>query len=74
MFHGGVVPLDEGPVVDVRVRRAFGRGSGRIDALNLAGERWDAVGFVTPDLEGRPVPHVFPGMGRALRAGLEIAF
>ena len=67
-------PLRSAALVDGRVQRTFGRVRARIDATNLAARDWEAVGYALPDLEGRPVPYVFPGTGRAVRAGVDIAF
>ena len=68
------VPLRDALVVDARATRAFGRMRLRLDATNLIGRRWDALGYVLSDFEGRAVPHVFPAAGRALRAGIDYNF
>jgi hypothetical protein len=64
-------PLQGAVLLDARVQRSFGRVRARIDATNLGGRDWEAVGYALPDLQGRPVPYVFPGAGRAVRAGLD---
>ena len=70
----GAFPLQGAVLVDARVQRRFGRLRARVDATNLAGRDWEAVGYALPDFEGRLVPYVFPGAGRAVRAGVEVLF
>lgn len=71
---GNEMPLRTAVLVDARVQREFGRLRARIDATNLMGREWEAVGYALPDFEGRPVPYVFPGTGRAVRAGVDVLF
>jgi hypothetical protein len=40
----------------------------------LISREWEAVGYALPDFDGRPVPYVFPGMGRGVRAGVDVLF
>jgi outer membrane receptor protein involved in Fe transport len=70
----GAFPLETALLVDARVQRTFGKLRARLDATNLTGRTWEAVGYALPDFEGGVVPYVFPGMGRAVRAGLDVIF
>jgi outer membrane receptor protein involved in Fe transport len=70
----GASPLESALLVDARLQRRFGRVRARLDATNLTGRSWEAVGYALPDFEGGVVPYVFPGMGRAVRAGLDVIF
>jgi outer membrane receptor protein involved in Fe transport len=66
--------LADATVVDVRVAKVFRRLRVWLDALNLAGEEWEPMGYALPDFTGGEVPYYFPAPGRAVRVGVEWAF
>jgi outer membrane cobalamin receptor len=68
------VPVRAATLLDARISRTVGWGTLFVDALNLAGRRYDEYGFVLTDFRGNPVPHVYTGAPRVVRAGLTITF
>jgi hypothetical protein len=68
------LPIDGPSVLDFRLRRTIGRHAIFVDALNVAADEYEAYGYTLPDIEGNPMPFVYPGAPRAFRAGLSVAF
>jgi outer membrane cobalamin receptor len=60
--------------VDMRVRRGIGRHLVFLDVLNLTGDRYEEYGFTLPDFGGQPMPYVYAGAPRAIRAGLTVRY
>jgi outer membrane cobalamin receptor len=67
-------PIDGPSSIDMRLRRDVGRHAVFLDVLNLTGNRYEEYGFTLPDFGGQPVPFVYAGAPRALRAGLTIRY
>ena len=68
------IPLDDAVVVDLRLRRRFGKVAAHLDLLNLTDQRYHEVGLILPDFEGGVVPYVLPAAGFSIRAGVEWRF
>jgi outer membrane cobalamin receptor len=60
--------------VDLRVAHELGALRLEADVLNALGARYNELGYVLGDFNGRPVPLEFPAPGRALRLGVTWAF
>jgi iron complex outermembrane receptor protein len=58
-------PLGDPTLVDMRLRRTFGRWEVRLDVWNLLDERFLWVGYALPDFVGGVVPYAFPGHPRS---------
>jgi iron complex outermembrane receptor protein len=69
-----VLAIDGPSTFDFRLRRSIGRHAIFFDALNVAGDEYEAYGYTLPDIEGSPMPFVYPGAPRAFRAGMTVAF
>ena len=57
--------LGDVTLVDMRVRRTFGRWEVRVDVWNLLDEQFLWVGYALPDFTGGVVPYAFPGHPRS---------
>jgi iron complex outermembrane receptor protein len=67
-------PIHGPSSLDMRLRRDVGRHLVFFDALNLTGDRYEEFGFTLPDVVGQPLPFVYAGAPRALRAGVTIRY
>jgi hypothetical protein len=67
-------PIDGPEVVDIRVRRRFGRYTYFIDVLNSTDKGYEEYGFTLPDFAGRVVSYVYPGSPRSIRVGVATSF
>jgi iron complex outermembrane recepter protein len=57
--------LGDVTLVDMRLRRTFGRWEVRVDVWNLLDEQFLWVGYALPDFTGGVVPYAFPGHPRS---------
>jgi len=60
--------------VDLRLAHDLGKLRVEADVLNALDEKYDELGYVLFDFEGRPTPLEFPAPGRALRIGMTWSF
>ena len=69
-----LLEIDGASVVDLRVRRPFGRHSVFADVMNLTADHFEEYGFTLTSFTGDVVPYAYPGAPRAARIGMTLVF
>jgi outer membrane receptor protein involved in Fe transport len=67
-------PLEARSRLDMRLRRAIGRYTLFVDALNAANRQSAEYGFTLSDFRGGTVAYAYPSAPRTIRAGVRLAF
>ena len=60
--------------LDLRVRRNIGRHFIFLDVTNLTDRAYQEYGYTLTSFQGRVVPYVYAGAGRAMRVGTSLTF
>lgn len=71
---GNTIAIDDSTRVDLRLRKAFGDWSGRVDLLNALDDVVAHTGVVLPDFEGGQVGYAYPSTGRSVSIAVERRF
>jgi outer membrane receptor protein involved in Fe transport len=68
------LPIERPATLDLRVRRSLRQHVVFVDVINVTDRSYLDYGYTLTDFRGRTVPYAYPAAGRAVRAGVRVAF